>query len=468
MASASRNSSDRPTCLVIGGGLAGLAAAERAKERGWRVHLFEAQPELGGRVKSHHFLDPRGYCHLVCELGGEWIGKNHKTMLRLMEKFHLKKINHQYSLSFWDADQQVQTTYRPSQSPFGLELREKLKQFGREFRKPSRARDKKLDMIDWWTQLKLLDFPADALLRRDLMDGTDFGESIRHTSAYVAAAEYLSRKSNATDEMDFKIVGGNSLLIHKLEDSIGAKSIHKGAPVDAVIQRHGKVEVHLSSGKRFQGEACICAVPASCLRHITWSPRLSGEQIDAANQLQYARITKTAVLFQKRFWEPGTESTLPRPKGGFSVFSDRVSDFCFDSTYLQPGPGGILCSYAVGDKADDIASEPDSMQVGRWICKDVCDAIGRSRARPQVLAVQQQPWQKQSWINGAYAFYRPGQWFTIRKILQKRHFKVRFAGEHLADEQGFMEGAVATGIQAAKELPELHHRSRAKTGRAAE
>jgi monoamine oxidase len=215
-------------------------------------------------------------------------------MLRLVKRFHLRKINHQYSLSFWDVDRQVQTIYRPSQSPFSNDVQNKLEHFRRTFRGLGLAGPKKLDMLDWWTQLKLLGFPAEALLRRDLMDGTDFGESIRQTSAYVAAAEYLSKQSGPTDEMDFKIQGGNSLLIDRLEAHIGAKSIHKGDPVVAVFQRDSKVEVHLHSGKRFKGDACICAVPASCYRHITWKPGLPADQIDAANPLQYARITKTA------------------------------------------------------------------------------------------------------------------------------------------------------------------------------
>jgi hypothetical protein len=34
-------------------------------------------------------------------------------------------------------------------------------------------------------------------------------------------------------------------------------------------------------------------------------------------------------------------------------------------------------------------------------------------------------------------------------MLQEPHERVYFAGEHLADEQGFMEGAVVTGQDAA-------------------
>ena len=68
------------------------------------------------------------------------------------------------------------------------------------------------------------------------------------------------------------------------------------------------------------------------------------------------------------------------------------------------------------------------------------------------LALQQQAWQADRFTRGAYAFYRPGQWFTVRPVLAKRFRKVFFAGEHIADWQGFMEGAVETGYEAARQI----------------
>lgn len=41
-----------PTVVVVGGGIAGLAAATGLAERGIRVRLFEAEDRLGGRVRS--------------------------------------------------------------------------------------------------------------------------------------------------------------------------------------------------------------------------------------------------------------------------------------------------------------------------------------------------------------------------------------------------------------------------------
>jgi monoamine oxidase len=46
--------------------------------------------------------------------------------------------------------------------------------------------------------------------------------------------------------------------------------------------------------------------------------------------------------------------------------------------------------------------------------------------------------------------YGKGQWFSIRPILAAKFVNIHFAGEHIADWQGFMEGAVATGAEAAE------------------
>ena len=50
---------------------------------------------------------------------------------------------------------------------------------------------RELDQVDWWTTLQRLGFSPKDLRTRDLMDGTDFGESIRFCSTYLAATEYF-------------------------------------------------------------------------------------------------------------------------------------------------------------------------------------------------------------------------------------------------------------------------------------
>jgi monoamine oxidase len=323
-----------------------------------------------------------------------------------------------------------------------------LEKFENAFKNYTPAQLRQLDKLDWWAKLEQLGFRRDDLLKRDLMDSTDFGETIRMNSAYTAATEYLSSKDQIvddTDEMDHKVLGGNDRLVNALADAIGRDNIETHCEVTKILHADGRVNVHIRSHRPLSADFCICAVPAHCVAGIDWGKKPPERKIAAAQQLQYARITKTAVLCSHQFW--------PRPKkGGFSVCTSLASDFCFDSTYGQKGTRRILCSYAVGDKADDIASSP-LPELKNWIVEDVVSASRSmgiiSKRVPKALDIEQQPWQNDPFTRGAYAFYRPGQWFTVRPALRKPYKRVFFAGEHIADSQGFMEGAVVTGKLAA-------------------
>lgn len=307
---------------------------------------------------------------------------------------------------------------------------------------------RKLDELDWWTKLEQIGFSRKDLLRRDLMDSTDSGETIRMTSAYSAAAEYLDskrQKVGKTDEMDSKIIGGNERLVESLACAIGRENIYTKCEVTRIIHEKGKVTLHRKGHPPISADSCICAIPAHTLWRIDWGTQPPEHKLEAAKELQYARITKTAVLCSHRFW--------PKPaKGGFSVCTSLASDFCFDSTQGQTGSKGILCSYAVGDKADDIASAPPE-KLKYWIVEDVANAFGlhwnERKSKKTAVAIKQQPWQEDRFTGGAYAFFRPGQWFKLRPPLSKPFKNVFFAGEHIADWQGFMEGAVVTGKAAA-------------------
>lgn len=71
--------------LVVGGGVAGLAAAVRLAEAGRRVTLLEARARLGGRV--HTILDPdQGH---PIELGAEFVQGESADLLQVLHRAHL-------------------------------------------------------------------------------------------------------------------------------------------------------------------------------------------------------------------------------------------------------------------------------------------------------------------------------------------------------------------------------------------
>lgn len=419
----------RYSCVVIGAGLAGLAAARALKADGWDVTVLEARERAGGRVLSYRFQENP---ELVCELGAEWVGASHERLQALCREFRIELKDHRFKAGLM-RDGVVK---RPGEWGFSPRAEAAFAQFKKQFQGYTQRERARLDSHDWWTWLEELGFNEDDLLLRDLQDSTDFGESIRHVSAYAAAAEYF--ESSPENEMDFKMVGGNTRLVEALAAHVGDANIRRGKQVARVRQRGGRVWV-TAGGETFAADACVCTVPARVLNNIVFDPPLPARQREAAEQLQYARIIKNSVLFDERFW--GAED--------FSLVSDVTSHYYFHSTRDQPGRRGILCSYAVGEKADVLASQGDRRRLD-IITRDLVPF--NERAPTLARGVASYAWQRDRHTQGAYALYRPGQWFTTRLALQQPHLNVLFAGEHLADWQGFMEGAVITGEEAAKAL----------------
>lgn len=431
------------SCIVIGAGLAGLSAAHMLTKNGWDVTVLEAQPFIGGRVYSFEFPQAK---NLVCELGGEWIGEDHHAMIGLCNEFKLKRIPHRFDFFFFE-EGKPSPYYRAGAWPFSRRAKRAYNKLKRQTEHWDPDQQSVLDRKDWWTILRDRGFTRRELLRRDLMDSTDFGESIRQTGGYSAAAEYF--ESNRFDEMDMKIDGGNGRLVETLEKAIKSRNgkVWTSHRVKSIYQPPSCDSVHVEVAgqpKLLKAKHCICTVPARTLTKIEFSPKLPDDQWDAAKQLQYARIMKTAILCEKRFW-------MKSPETRFSCFTDGTSDFLFDATLGQgkSADPGVLCSYSIGDKADDLAGF-GKFRLKQEFSRELEMIFPKSDVR--IIDIKMQPWQKNGFTQGAYGFYRPGQWFTVREILARPFGKIQFAGEHIAEEQGFMEGAVDTGQHAAQIL----------------
>jgi monoamine oxidase len=416
------------SAVVIGAGFAGLAAAFKLKNAGWKVTVLEARDRIGGRVFSHKF---RG-TDLICELGAEWVGESHERIKALCREFNIPLQKHQFE-DFLLRDGRV---YGPGTWSFSPQARSAFEKLIAGYDRLTPLQQKNLDRYDWWNYLEKIGFTPDDLRLRDLMDSTDFGESIRHVSAFAALAEYA--ESSPHNEMDYKMTGGNSRLAEEFAKRIDASNIRLNSPVIEVKQLKGTVTVKTATDA-LRCDAVICTAPIQSLLKIKFDPPLPPAQLAAAEQLTYARICKNSVLYDERFWRAEN----------FSLVSDTTSHYYFHSTQSQPGRQGILTAYAIGEKADVLASQSDERRL-RIVAGDLTD-FDKDAPR-SARGIASYAWQRDPFTDGAYALYRPGQWFGIRPILQRPHGKILFAGEHLADWQGFMEGAIETGEAAAQRL----------------
>lgn len=421
--------------LIIGAGFSGLAAGYALRKNGIEVTLLEARNKIGGRVFSFSNSNMKNQ---TIELGAEWVGASHERIIQLCEEFGLDLFNNQF---------ETHLTYGGQYTPAGQwGMDTAMANFWKDkttiWNEYSEKEMRKIDKMDWWRFLMSQGFSDKDVAIRDLMDSTDFGESIRHTSAFAAFAEYA--ESSEKNEMDFKIKGGNIALAEKLAEAIGRSNILTQHKVKKIVQsKRDGVEIVCDNGKRFTADKLICTAPTASVQKIEWSPGLPEKQKDALNALQYARIGKFPIVFSERFWKDEA----------FDMITDTPAHYFYHGTKNQDGDHGVLICYATGDKAD-VLSSVNQNQREQLILDALKPAFGD--VRKYMVESLSYYWGNDPYSRGAYAFYGIGQWFDLMPVLKESFMHTHFAGEHLADWQGFMEGAINSGEEAADEILHNH------------
>ncbi|HEX4877432.1 MAG TPA: NAD(P)/FAD-dependent oxidoreductase [Chitinophagaceae bacterium] len=420
-----------PKVVIIGAGFAGLSAAYYLYKKKIDFVILEARNRIGGRVFSH-VMDEKE--NLVIELGAEWVGNSHERMQNLCNEFGLELQNNQF-----DSHLIYQGKYyKNGEWDYSEGWKKKFQSIIDNYPKLTQADKLKLDKMDWWRFLVNNGCEGRDLDLRELLDSTDFGETIRSVSAFAALAEYA--ESSEKNEMDLKIKGGNSMLAKKIAAAIGEDKIKLQHKVSSIRQNlKTGVTVYCENGQVFKADKIICTAPTFAVKNIKWEPGLPADQVNAMNELQYARINKNPLLFKKRFWKDES----------FDMVTDQSPHYFYHATKNQNSKKGVLISYTIGEKAAVVANQSDDwrenmvMQTLKPHFNDVKDEFER---------MTNYYWGNDMYSHGAYALYGKGQWFRVMPVLKRSHIHTHFAGEHLADWQGFMEGAINTGEEAAAKI----------------
>jgi monoamine oxidase len=177
-------------------------------------------------------------------------------------------------------------------------------------------------------------------------------------------------------------------------------------------------------------------------------PALPELQSQAFRTLRYGRVTKAVLQFDRRFW---------RKQGRARAFgTDGPTGAVWDANEEQPGRAGILTLMAGGQASEDsrklVAQEGVDALVEslRWL------EVGSAR----LLHGRLMTWEEDPWVRGGYAFFDPGFDPSLREWLARPHGRVLFAGEHTSVSwQGYMNGAVESGLRAAAEVAALTARN---------
>jgi monoamine oxidase len=421
--------------LIIGAGLAGLAAAERLGKTGLPVTLLEARGRLGGRVWTRH----RPEVHHPIELGAEWIDARGVAADLLR-----------------DGGEPVEKARgrRYVREPHGLEHNEALydKRVLKALRKDA-ARDRPV---------------REALSRccRDASWGDGPLTLVRYVEGFHGAdpARLSLRwlleveKHQSADRSASRAPGGAGRIAERLAEQFSEYcSIRLETVVHSVRWKRGAVTVEATTPtgpEEFEAGAAIVTLPLPILQlapthpfAVRFTPRLA-TRARALDKLATGHVLKVALVFREEFWRD----------------AGPLDDMLFLHDYAQPIPTWwtmhprevpLLSGWVAGPGADQLAGTSTSGLLDAAV-DSLAGALGvpRSRVEEGLVSGHLHDWREDPFAMGAYSNVLVGgleAWRTLAAPLENTLF---FAGEATSGEgsNATMDGAIESGRRAAQEV----------------
>ena len=430
--------------IVIGAGLAGLTAASRLMKDGARVTVVESRGRVGGRVLTVRDVFDRGQ---HAEAGGDFIDRSQDDIRQLANEYGLTvRPILRRGFSFVRYKELGAIHGRPlsgerAWKPIIEAAKPLLEAYHRAEQRWESAVARTLaqrSVAQW-----LDDIQADAHMRAMVRGLRGFFLADPEDLSLLVLIEQLASEAPGQDAMG-RIEGGNDRLPKAIAAKLG-EAVHLNASARAIHddQASVRVTVERAGGDRSQIKAdyVILAVPATTLRAIDITPPLTPEQAVAVDRLKYGRVTKSLLQFDRRFWKRKTRS----PAYG----TDAPTGAIWDANEEQRGRAGILTLMAGGQASED--SQKILTQEGVQGLVRALDWLKPEDAR--LLHSYHITWEDDPWSQGGYAYFDPSFDPGWRPWLARPHGRVLFAGEHTSVKwQGYMNGAVESGLRAAAEV----------------
>ena len=446
--------------IILGGGIAGLVAAFELKRQGHDPLVLEAQHRVGGRVHTLRGFAPG----LYAEAGAMRIPRVHDLTLEYCRLFGLGLrpfvMGNPKALVYIDGQRMTadEADREPGRLPFQLAEHERGRSWSelwdeatREFRERYAAGGVgSLDsLLREYDQYSIREF----LASRGFSEGAIelYGVmSFRESNMNAAVVEQLREIVGRSFEDMQEIVGGMDLLPRAFYESL-KREVRFGAEVTAIEQSPESVTVHYRGpAGRFSvtGDFAICALPFSVLRDIeVLGDGFSREKQKAIRELNYNASSKILFQVRRRFWEQ--EDGIV---GGTTVTDLPIRRICYPS-FSSPDDerGTLLASYTWGQDALRFGAM-DEESVVEQALEDVAKVHPTITAEFEVGDVYH--WYDDPYARGAFALFEPEQQTRLQEHIVRPEGRIHFAGEHTSLYHAWIQGALESGIRAAREVHE--------------
>ncbi len=442
--------------VVVGAGLAGLVAAFELARQGHEPIVLEAQNRVGGRIYTLRSFAPG----LYAEAGGMRIPKAHDLTLEYCRLFDLSLrpfamgnpngIVHVGGVRCTAAE----AAAAPDRLGFPVAEHERGRsatQLWEEAVCDLRALLER-DGHAAWEQI------AAEFDRYSLEEFLELKGWSRGAIEMYAVLNFLeSDLQNAVVEVLREELGGSYVDMHEIvggmdrlpEAFFAALSdrVRFGAEVHALEQDEASVTVHFKTeAGRFsvRGDYAVCAIPFSTLRNVEVLTPFSHEKRRAIRELNYSASTKVLFQVRNRRWEQ-EDGIL----GGGSCTDLGVRRLNYPTPDPSTSRGVLLASYTWGQDALRWGSLDEESRL-----EQALDDVGQIHPwiRDEYEVGASHAWYSDPHAGGAFALFDPGQQTELQAAILRPEGRIHFAGEHCSLYHAWIQGALESGIRAARAI----------------
>ncbi len=412
--------------IVIGAGIAGLAAAKTLKQANYEVTVIESQEKVGGRLRRDRSLG------VPFDEGASWIhGPKHNPITNLAYNAGASNyLTDDESLIIYDQngkpyeDKYAEKEYKNYEN--ALEKVQSSGSINKSFQEVfnSLYPDKANDPLWLYMLSAYLEFDTGSdiseLSSHQIDDDEVFkGKDVIITNGYDTVANYLAKG-----------------LRIQLNEKATAIKYASGIRVETAMAN-------------YDADYVIVTVPLGVLKagHINFDPVLPTHKQNAINQIKMSAVNKFLLVFNTCFWDKDIQyiGYTPSVKGKFNYFVN-VNKFL---------SGNALMTFAFGNygKLTETLSDTEIIQEIMGHLKVI---YGNSTPNPVHLL--RTKWSSNPHTLGSYSFATAGSDTSAFDVLaQDIDKRVFFAGEHTSKAyRGTVHGAYLSGIREATKIINLN------------
>ncbi|MEU4489781.1 NAD(P)/FAD-dependent oxidoreductase [Streptomyces purpurascens] len=429
--------------IVLGAGLAGLAAARDLAAAGTDVLVLEARDRVGGRVEQTRTPDGR-----TVQLGGEVVGHGHTAYLRLAGELGLKLVPSYVAEPgrMTRATAEGRSAGDPPHwfGPGDTALHERL---SAEFT----ALAATVDPDDPWShpdataldRLSVADWLRSRQARPAVVRLWDIGQlalaggSYERISLLAALRKSAAVPGSGTGDYDYedweglRLADGSATLAEVMGRELGAR-IRLGSPVAALDIRPDRCVVRLATGEVLTATAVVSALPVGPLRSVAISG-VGEARLASLHRQRHATAAKFAAVYDRPFWRDADLNGLSEAEG------------VLGSTW--PQNEGVLSALVPPERYGVLLGTPPQLRAPELLA-EMAGLFGDEALRP--TACHLRLWGTDPWTQGYVTQWPPGEVMAVGPLhgTHEPPFYVCGSDQWVA---GYMEGAVRTGRAAAEE-----------------